>query len=312
MQLYPSDQSYSQPAYNLSGMISSGKNSVTIYKGTSPGSVVKFAVKLFSKPKGAEPSAHYLQEEKIVPGLSHPNILRYHSFLPKAMYKQLRLGFKECSAIIMEYIPDGDLFHFISKKPCSEKLARTFLRQMVSALDYLHASGIAHLDIKPENFLISPQGVKLIDFDFSHKLEDTLCQGMKGTLCYRPPEWIKNEMKDYKAADLYSLGVTLFTIVCGWAPYEETEKDKDVFEMDQHFENLMSNREEFWKLHGEFLKKEGREEPSSGFKNLVEGLLKEKPSERTSLEDLKKHEWYGGDIFDSEELECEIKAVLSE
>lgn len=81
--------------------------------------------------------------------------------------------------------------------------------------------------------------------------------------------------------------------------------------MDKHYENLMKNVKEFWNVHGEFLKKEGRDELSASFKNLIEGMLKEVPSERIPLADLKKHEWFEGDIFDSDELECEIMSVLS-
>jgi len=154
----------------------------------------------------------------------------------------------------MEYLPHGDLFNFISKKPCSEKLARTFFSQMVSALEYLHQEEIAHLDLKPENFLVSYQGLKLIDFDFSHNVADQLTNGMKGTPGFRAPEWVKKAMKDYKAADIYSLGVTLFTIVVGWAPFEEVEKENDVFEFDHHYKTLRSDSSEFWKIHEGFLK----------------------------------------------------------
>jgi len=94
---------------------------------------------------------------------------------------------------------------------------------MIEAIDYLHKNRIAHLDIKLENFLIVPQGVKLIDYDFSHRFEDKFSEGMRGTPGDRPPELNNGDMKDLAMADIYSLGITLFNLVAGWAPYEEIE-----------------------------------------------------------------------------------------
>lgn len=312
MQLYPSNQGPSNPFYNLAGLLGNGKNLVTIYKATSPGSSTTLAVKLFSKKKGEDPSPHYLQEEKIITALSHPNILRYHAFYPAATYKAFRTPFKDCSAIVMEYLPHGDLFNFVSKKPCSEKLARTFFIQMLSALEYLHQEGIAHLDLKPENFLVSFQGLKLIDFDFSHKIDDKITSGMKGTPGFRAPEWVKQAMKDFKAADIFSLGVTLFTIVVGWAPFEEIEKERDVFEFDHHYKTLRSDSGEFWKAHGGFLKQDGREDLSSELKDLIEGMIQEDPEKRVSMSEIKKHSWLKGDVYETDELEAQIKLVLTE
>jgi serine/threonine protein kinase len=182
---------------------------------------------------------------------------------------------------------------------------------MLAAVDYLHSEGVAHLDLKPENFLVSYHGVKLIDFDFSHKVTDELNSGMKGTPSYRAPEWASKSMKDYKKADVYSLGVTLFTIVVGWAPFEEIEKETDVFEFDLHYKTLRSDANEFWKIHEGFLKQEGRDGLSSEFKTLIEGMLVEEPEKRVNLEFIKNHSWAKDEVHDVDELEALIKIVLS-
>jgi len=90
----------------------------------------------------------------------------------------------------MEYIEHGDLFELILKNPLSEKMGRTLFTQIVSAIQHLHNSRIAHLDIKPENFLIFEGGIKLIDFDFSHQFDTKFTEGMLGTPGYRSPELI--------------------------------------------------------------------------------------------------------------------------
>eukprot|EP00330_Aristerostoma_sp_ATCC50986_P012246 CAMPEP_0114602584 /NCGR_PEP_ID=MMETSP0125-20121206/25153_1 /TAXON_ID=485358 ORGANISM="Aristerostoma sp., Strain ATCC 50986" /NCGR_SAMPLE_ID=MMETSP0125 /ASSEMBLY_ACC=CAM_ASM_000245 /LENGTH=217 /DNA_ID=CAMNT_0001812859 /DNA_START=41 /DNA_END=694 /DNA_ORIENTATION=- len=217
-------------------MISPGKNCVKIFKAINRTTEVPLAIKVFQRKKGDNPSPHYVQEHKIASKIKHPYILNYHEFHTDAKSKSFKGPFNECSAIVMEYIPHGDLFTLVSKKNCCEKLARTFFHQMVQAIEYLHEKEqIAHLDIKPENFLIHNTGIKLIDFDFSHKMDEPLNEGMKGTPGYRPPELLSGGLKNLKSADIYSLGVVLFTIVVGWAPYEEIEESQDKFKFDKYY-----------------------------------------------------------------------------
>lgn len=306
MQLYISDSN--QP-YNLTSLLSPGKNCVRIFKASSRGTDKALAIKVFQRKKGEDPNPHYSQEHKIASKISHPYILSYHEFHTDAKFKQFKGPFNDCSAIVMEYLPYGDLFALIQKKSCSEKLARTFFHQMVSAIEYLHdKESIAHLDIKPENFLIHPNGLKLIDFDFSHKMDASLNDGMKGTPGYRPPELVKGQLKNLKSADIYSLGVVLFTIIVGWAPYEEIEEQKDTFKFDKYYEVLRSDPSLFWQTHENYLK----EDPlHSGLtldlKELVESLMHEDPDRRPTVSKIKEHKWFNGEVFESEDLENHLK-----
>jgi len=310
MQLYPVNQNGSTGAYNLSSLLHGGKNSVLIYKGSSPGTTTTLAIKIFTKQKGMSPSPHYLQEEAIACNLNHPNILKYFAFYPEAQYKQIRGPMRDCSAVIMEYVPHGDLFSLVTKRSLSEKLARTFFRQMVSAVAYLHEKGIAHLDLKPENFLIGPEGLKLIDFDFSHRVDGPLTEGMRGTPGYRPPEFARGFLKDLKAADIYSLGITLFTMVSGCPPYDEIEQEKDVFIFDKFYDALRTDPKMFWNTHNGFRTEEGKEEYSNEFKELIMSLLAEEAKDRPSIEVIKENSWYKGEVYDQNELEAELRDIF--
>ena len=94
----------------------------------------------------------------------------------------------------MDFASKGDLFDLIinNQDLFSEKLARTYFRQIVDGLHYLHSNGTAHLDLKPDNILIDAKGnIKICDFDLSYiQKDETLCRG-KGTTNFRAPEVAK-------------------------------------------------------------------------------------------------------------------------
>ena len=93
-------------------------------------------------------------------------------------------------------------------------------------MEALHNSEITHRDLKPENLLLksSTEGwlVKIVDFGLSNtheggKLLATAC----GSPCYAAPEMIAGEKYVGPLADIWSLGVILFALVCGYLPFED-------------------------------------------------------------------------------------------
>ena len=74
--------------------------------------------------------------------------------------------------LVLEYCSGGELFHYIlERKHLSESEASAIMKQLLSALVYLHSQNISHRDIKPENFMLATKGdpscVKMIDFGLS-------------------------------------------------------------------------------------------------------------------------------------------------
>jgi len=91
-------------------------------------------------------------------------------------------------------------------------MARTYFRQLISGIEYLHYYGIAHLDIKPENILLGEDyQLKITDFDLSYKEGDTIIQG-KGTKYFRAPEIVKQCVREPKKADIFSAAILMFIL----------------------------------------------------------------------------------------------------
>mmetsp|Transcript_9623 Transcript_9623/g.8282 ORF Transcript_9623/g.8282 Transcript_9623/m.8282 type:complete len:127 (-) Transcript_9623:540-920(-) len=121
----------------------------------------------------------------------------------------------------MELAPYGDFDDLVHKGKISkdEVLARTYFHQLISAIEYLHSNGIAHTDLKLSNILLGNKfNLKLSDFDHACLDEDGEISD-KGSENYRAPELKNGNCLDPYAADVYSLGITIFTMISGHGPY---------------------------------------------------------------------------------------------
>ena len=126
--------------------------------------------------------------------------------------------------IIQELCEGGELFYQIQKQAhFSERGAAAIVKQVASALCHLHAEGIVHRDVKPENLLYSDSGpdavLKITDFGLSHITgsKDPMV-GLFGTMDYIAPEVLR-EKKFLKAGDIWSLGVILYILLSGTTPF---------------------------------------------------------------------------------------------
>jgi len=293
--------------YYLDCLLQKGRSCSRLLKASSPDSEESVAIKLFPKEKNGECSPGFITEEGSVTKLSHPNLLKYHTFYKDALIKGKNGDFCEYSAIVMQYVSHGDLFKLVSNAPLSEKVARTLFKQMISVIEYLHEKNLTHLDIKLENFLITDDGIKLIDFEGCQDLKKRTSVALPaGTSGYRPPEFVKGGHQDLKSADIYSLGVVLFTMVSGTPPYTEIEENK-VQKFDKYYEALRKNTTKFWEVHEHYRTEEHQECFSKDFKSLVEGMLAENPKDRLSVEKIKRSEWLKGDVCSKEDLTRELR-----
>ncbi|NWR80838.1 PASK kinase, partial [Centropus unirufus] len=158
------------------------------------------------------------QEIAILSKLQHPSIIKVLNVFENEQFFQL----------VMEKHGSGlDLFTFIDNQPnLDEPLASYIFRQLVSAVGYLHCRNILHRDIKDENIVIAEDfTVKLVDFGSAAYLEPgklfyTFC----GTIEYCSPEVLSGRPYRGPELEMWSLGVTLYTLVFGENPFCELEE----------------------------------------------------------------------------------------
>jgi len=208
------------------------------------------------------------------------------------------------SVIITRFVPHEDFYSAFTKYNVffDDRLIRTFFLQLISALEYLHENGMAHLDLKLENLMLGDHfQLKLIDFDLAWKEGDDRVT-TKGTKYYRAPEIMKQTCTDPQKADIYSAGIILFVLKCqGTLPHAE----KELYQGFDYYENLKNDPEKFWRHHSEM---QGAEADSwcKEFRDLFEWMTKEDPKKRPTWKEIRESEWLVGEKMTQEEV---IKAL---
>jgi serine/threonine-protein kinase Chk1 len=133
---------------------------------------------------------------------------------------------------ILEYCSGGDLFNHlktVGRMPIRE--VRIVIGQLLDAVDFLHAHHIAHLDITPENILLDTWGnIKLCDFSLSVAMTRwTPLKGRIGKEPYMAPEVFANFSFDARLADMWSVGIILFTSLVGTTPWKTPDTSDKFF-----------------------------------------------------------------------------------
>lgn len=119
--------------------------------------------------------------------------------------------------LILEYAKHGELFDYIVARGClSAECALNMFHQIVFGLDFLHTNNICHRDLKPENILLDRNDrVKIADFGFARWMKNSTTSTSCGSPHYAAPEVIKGDANyDGKIADIWSLGVIFYTLLC--------------------------------------------------------------------------------------------------
>lgn len=135
-----------------------------------------------------------------------------------------------CLLIVMECMEGGELFNRIRQrheKPYTEREAARIILMIAKAVGHLHHMDVAHRDLKPENLLFTSAAddavLKLTDFGFAKEGNNE--QLPLTTPCYTPyyvaPEILSNDKYD-KACDIWSLGVIMYILLCGYPPFFST------------------------------------------------------------------------------------------
>lgn len=149
----------------------------------------------------------FQQEAATLRRLRHPNIVEILDFFPAA------------GVLVMEHLAGGSLAQL--PLPAPLRLVQAALLDVLAGLAAAHAAGVLHRDLKPHNLLRSESGqTKIADFGAAQlsQLGATQTESLVGTLAYLSPEQIEGRPLSF-AADVYTLGVTLYQLLTGRLPF---------------------------------------------------------------------------------------------
>ena len=187
--------------------------------------------------------------------------------------------------IILEYAK-GSLLKYMEKvnNVLSEDTIIYIFYQFIKAIVALHKKGISHRDLKIENVLLVGNNfsVKLCDFGLSKKFLDNNNKKIKfkdsalvGSPFHYPPEILGNKPYDGEKSDIFSAGISLFSLMTGRFPFEKASKRDKVYKLI-----YLNKIKEFWGIIDE------NYSLSSQFRELFIKMIAYNPDERPTLEDV--------------------------
>ncbi len=205
----------------------------------------------------------------------HPNIC--------ALYEAFEYPTKHF--LIMELACGGELFDRVVEQQClTEKDTANVMAQLSSALHYLTTINVIHRDVKPENILMANTHslhIKLCDFGLSRYVprDDVLMKTACGTPGYVAPEILGNRGYSGFKVDVWSMGVILYILLCGFAPFYEEE-------LPALFHSILHGRYDFPSPEWDGISTEAVE--------VVKLCLTVDPQQRPSAKQVGELEWVKG------------------
>ena len=230
----------------------------------------KVAIKIIDKERlqcNKSELALINNEITILKLINHKNIIKLYEVFES----------KDFIFIVTELCEGKEMFDYIcSKKTLPELEALNIFHQIVDAMIYIHDMNIVHRDIKPENVLFDSNGnVKIIDFGYSsyYSNSDTLLNEDIGTPSYACPEMHKGIWYRPEQADVWSCGILLFIMVCGYHPFSEEEEEKNEVLIESGDYNIPDNI-------------------SPLLKDLITHMIDPNPATRYNFKDVLASDWF--------------------
>jgi len=263
--------------YEMGDVLGSG-NFAVVKKATNKQKDSKIptqvAIKIIDKAK-VEDMNDIQREIEIMSIISHPNVINLFEIYdePKKMH------------LVMELVTGGELFdRIVSAGSYTEADAANTIKTLCSALAYLHEKDIVHRDLKPENILYeSPADdaqIKVADFGLARIVSNKdMMKTACGTPGYVAPEILKNQGYNSGAVDLWSAGVILYILLCGFPPFYEEE-------LPALFDQILHARYDFPSPWWDNISAEA--------KDLVTKLLELDPKKRLTAVQVAEHPWIKG------------------
>ncbi|CRK93816.1 CLUMA_CG007343, isoform A [Clunio marinus] len=249
----------------------------TVRRATHKETGIKYAAKFLRRRRRAACWIKQIQHEIAVLMLSanSEQIVKLH-----AVY-ETRSEF----ILILEMAAGGELQAILDDdSSLSEHKARTCVREVLKALEYLHRRKIAHLDIKPQNILLNStnleDGLKLCDFGFARAIEGTknVCE-IQGTPDYVAPEIVQYEPLSLKT-DIWSVGVLTYVLLTGFSPFGGDDKHETFLNITQC--NLTFPEDLFGNVSDEAI-------------DFMKRTMRLKPCDRLDVFECMKHKWLADD-----------------
>ncbi|XP_032340170.1 LOW QUALITY PROTEIN: serine/threonine-protein kinase 17A [Camelus ferus] len=185
--------------------------------------------------------------------------------------------------LVLEYAAGGEIFDQCvadRDEAFKEEDVQRLMRQILEGVHFLHAHDVIHLDLKPQNILLtsdSPLGdIKIVDFGLSRIMKDSEeLREIMGT-----PEYVAPEVLSYEpismATDMWSIGVLTYVMLTGISPFLGDNKQETFLNISQM--NLSFSEEEF-------------DVVSESAVDFIKTLLVKRPEDRATAEDCLKHPW---------------------
>ncbi|XP_065058656.1 serine/threonine-protein kinase DCLK2-like isoform X2 [Rhopilema esculentum] len=203
--------------------------------------------------------------------------------------------------LVMELVPGGDLFDAIVEATrFTEKDASHMIRDLTSAVQYLHSLRIVHRDIKPENLLVvnrsdGTTSLKLADFGLSIEVKSPMFL-VCGTPTYVAPEILDESGYGLKV-DIWAVGVITYILLCGFPPFRSHKQDQE-----ELFDKILRGDYEFLQPFWD--------DVSESAKDLIQRLLVVDVKKRYDAADILEHPWIKGHTAKSKNLQEKLSTEI--
>ncbi len=205
------------PGYEIQEVLGRGGMGV-VYRARDVKLKRDVALKMVLAGRDATPGerARFFSEAEAVASLKHPNIVQVYEVSQQ----------DDHPFMVLEYVSGGTLSARLAEGPLPTRDAAELVKAVASGMNVAHQSGLVHRDVKPANILMDDGGTpKLTDFGLVKQLENesglTLSGTPVGTPSYMAPEQAAGQSNRVgPAADVYSLGATLYACLTGVPPHQ--------------------------------------------------------------------------------------------
>ncbi len=239
------------PGYTIQKTIGmGGMGIVYLAKHNTLGRYAAVKVLMENLSNNPEIRQRFVQEANLMGRMNHPNVVALYDFTTEPQL-----------SLVMEFVDGKPLDEMIGREvgPFPFEKAIPLFKQILSGIGYAHRQGVIHRDIKPSNILISSDGTaKVTDLGIAKIAGQkgmTKTGAKVGTLYYMSPEQVRGDSVDTRA-DIYSLGMTLYEMLAGRLPFEESGDTSE------------------YQIMTEIIKRPGQLDPRDHYPHIPDWLIK--------------------------------------